>query len=608
MRTYTAFFPFCGSGGGALGCAHAAAEVLGEHVSFRVLGGIDNDPLACRDFEALCAAPALCADVASLTPAELRAFAGRAAPDMVFLSPPCKGHTALISAKKRKEAKYQRMNTLGLDWVRLMLETWREPPKLVLFENVPRVTTHGRDFLADIKTLLAAHGYVFHGGYHECGELGGLAQLRRRFLLVARHAASVPPLLYQPPRLRVRGCGEVLEALPLPARDGAGGRMHRMPRISWRNWIRLALIPAGGDWRDLPGVLGVGQPRREQFRRYRVTGWTEPSPTVGGVGTNGSYGVGDPRVRGAYDHGYAVLRWEQPSYTVAGGSHPGQGAYSVGDPRVEAAVGELGAGAKLHAGGSFETYGITPWDAPARTVTGESRPSNGRFSIADPRVELIPQARNPNLHWSKYQVRGWEEPAKTVTSAMRVGSGAPSVADPRVAAMFTLEDVACPRQRPGAYGVLEWRGSSRTVTGAAKLDNGTWSVADPRLPPGSPSYDVEDLDAKPEAPPVIVSQDGTWHRPLTTLELAVLQGFPPFIDGKPLELGGSLTSCRERIGNAVPPPAAKALAEQMLVTLACADAGAQRLDGDLDVWVDPRDHLSSTDVDTWPLCGHSGSA
>jgi hypothetical protein len=28
-----------------------------------------------------------------------------------------------------------------------------------------------------------------------------------------------------------------------------------MAKISWLNWVRLALIPAGGDWRDLPKAI-----------------------------------------------------------------------------------------------------------------------------------------------------------------------------------------------------------------------------------------------------------------------------------------------------------------------------------------------------------------
>lgn len=70
-------------------------------------------------------------------------------------------------------------------------------------------------------------------------------------------------------------------------------------------------------------------------------------------------------------------------------------------------------------------------------------------------------------------------------------------------------------------------------------------------------------------PPVIIAEDGVWHRPLTILELAALQGFPfTFSDGSPLALAGnSDVRWRERIGNAVPPPAAVAIGNQIFETL-----------------------------------------
>ena len=70
---------------------------------------------------------------------------------------------------------------------------------------------------------------------------------------------------------------------------------------------------------------------------------------------------------------------------------------------------------------------------------------------------------------------------------------------------------------------------------------------------------------------VIVAPDGTWHRPFTTLELAALQSiYDPDdyaeaeTDGVPFQMDGTSDSAhRERIGNAVPKKAAKAMAEEI---------------------------------------------
>jgi site-specific DNA-cytosine methylase len=449
----------------------------------------------------------------------------------------CKGASGLLSEKKAKTAPYRRLNRLTLDWVKLMLAAWPEPPKLVLLENVPRLKRRAARMLRAVRALLRRAGYLFSEGFHDCGQIGGLAQYRRRYLLVARHVARVPPILYQPPKRRVRGVGEVLEKLPMP-NDPAGGRLHVMPKLSWRNWIRLALIPAGGDWRDLPDVLAAGQERRAVFRRYHVEGWTEPSVTIAAShGPNGACAVADPR----------------PADGIALPNSPGR---------------------------HWNKYAVGKWDEPSRTVFGTSqgRIGSGAPSAADPRVA--------KAYDHGYMVLRWEQPSFTVHSKSHPGCGAYAVADPRT-------DVGVECAFRGLYGVLRWLEPANTVTGEARPANGTFSVADPRpsnwvieRPDGE--LEVVDFAERPDKPPCIIADDGTWHRPLTVLELAALQDFPTEVAGKPLDLAGSLTAVRERIGNAVPRGAARAIAEQMLVTLVHAELNTIALQGpDTPVWVEP---------------------
>jgi site-specific DNA-cytosine methylase len=616
-RVFTCLFAFCGIGLGAAGFLEANVQLRGEDIVFRSLGGIDNDPLACADFEMLTKSPALCADISKLQPAELRAFAGAAPPDCVFLSAPCKGFSALLSAKASRKAKYQSMNRLALDWIELMLSTWDVPPRLVLFENVPRVASRGAAFLERIKKLLRGAGYLFHAQTHDCGELGGLAQHRVRYLLVARHPGRCAPLLYQPPPKRVRACGEVLGALPLPE-DPDAGAMHRLPKLSWLNWVRLALIPAGGDWRDLEGVLKNGQARREVHRRHRVEKWEEPTSTVAGSGSNGPSAVADPRVDEEYRGAYGVQDWEKPSGVVTGSASVSRGRFAVADPRTgrmgvngwNAPTGAV-CGESLPSNGAFSvadprTRGnvdrVTPWTEAIGTITSSPAPSSGGAAVADPRI--VPQAGNPNTHWNKYSVGDWNDPAHTVTGAGRVGSGAPSVADPRVSlkkdayphsygvlrwdepsstiaggtqvgqGAYSVADIRFgAKYYAGTYGVLSWEQAAATITGRARIDTGMFAVADPRKPP-------------PELP-MIIAADGTWHRPLTTLELYALQGGDAIVDGKGVALAGDASGkWRERIGNGVPKPTGRAIAEQMLVCLAAAKSGTWQLSGGGAVWVE----------------------
>jgi site-specific DNA-cytosine methylase len=547
-RVYTVLCPFSGLGAGALGFLQAQHP----EASFKVIGGIDNDPIACADFERLTGAPAWCVDVTQISPRQVRERYGEEPPDVVLVTAPCKASSKLLGAKKAATPEYQEMNRLGLLWCQIMLAAWHvKRPRLILFENVPMVVHRGADMLARLKTLLRSAGYELHEGFHDCGELGNLAQHRKRYLLVARHARSVGHLLYQPPKQRVRGCGEVLGTLPLPG-DPSAGPMHRLPNISVLNWIRLALIPAGGCWKDLPE--GLVELRHEPWSgTYRVTPWNGPAPTVTSQSarphSSGGF-VADPRVEKAYEHGYMPLSWNQPSWTIATKTSPGCGAYAVADPRLFAD----------NEGRHEHKYRVTPWAGAAGAVTGATRPGSGAPLVADPRMPCLDKRK---AHNNVFRVTGWLEPAGAVTAACKANQGAGSVADPRL---------GC-EPRSGAYGVRGWGQPAATITGSACIDNSPVAVADPRKPAA--------------APLVIVAADGTWHRPMTDLELAMLQGLPAQLNGKPLVLGGTVEQRREHTGNALPVGAAESIAGEMLKTLVAADQGDLFLSSSA-IWVAPQ--------------------
>lgn len=611
---FTVLCPFGGSGGGALGFIDAETRLFDARARFRCLGSIDVDETACDDFERFTSSPAYRMDVRWLTAEQLIARYGPRAPDVVFMSPPCKGSSRLLSAKKARTSKYEEMNKLALVWTRVMLDAWSaSPPSLVLLENVPGLPQRARSMLRELRRELRAAGYVFHDGFHDCGELGGLAQRRKRYLLVARHPKKCPPLLYKPPKRRVRGCGEVLEQLPMPATTAASawGTLHELPRLSWRNWLRLALIPAGGDWRDLEGVLAEEQERREVFGRHRVEDWNASVGAVAGSGSNGVQNVADPRLDlGASEsrhwNKYAVGEWRDAAKTVIGKLQLGSGRPAVADPRApgafhnvdrvrawgepvgtitsspapssgRAAIADVRIKPALHG-----AYGVRAWDAPGALVTGAAdNPSSGRFGVADPRaLDCAPRPGN----WSTYGVTPWDEPSGTVAGESSASNGRYSIADVRVE-----------RAYDAGYAVLGWNDAARTI--AAKRANGcgAYAVADPRteLVPAARVMTLDEalaleLDPAKPAPfiPLIVARDGTWHRPLTLLELAALQGYPVRMHGRELRFSGTRTVVAEHVGNSVPPPAARAIADQMLVALAQAHFETFALASG-DVWVSP---------------------
>lgn len=551
-HTFSAGFLFCGLGAGARGFLDAAAR-LGPHgARFRSVGGIDIDAGACADFESLTGSPATRADVATMTGAELRAAWGDTAPDVVFASPPCKGFSSLLPKKSAELEKYQALNRLALQGVHLVTSAWATPPGLIVLENVPRIQSRGAILLEQVRTILRANGYLLHEANHDCGEIGGLAQRRRRYLLVARQPTAVPAFVYRPPLRRVRACGEALGALPLP-QDPAAGPLHQLPRLSWLNWVRLALIPAGGDWRDLPrGDLPENERRHEA--KYRVSPWPDPA------------------------------------HAVTGARPVTSGGPSVADPRIPLAQTAVGAGAFE---GRPGLLGVTAWGAPAATVAGTMHAAAGSCaaSVADPRLcSPVASGQQRRAHFARHGVQAWQSPAATVAGA---GSNGPqALADPRLA-------LGC-QPRAGSYGVLGWGEPAATVTGSERIDNSPAAVADPRLPPGYLRLTLEEAlqridEGRPPVGliPVIASpHDASWHRPLTTLDLAALQGLPAQLRGAPLTLAGRSTAgWRERIGNAVPVGAGQAIGESLLLALLSARLGTWTL-GSTGIWV-RRNELSA---------------
>ena len=181
-------------------------------------------------------------------------------------------------------------------------------------------------------------------------------------------------------------------------------------------------------------------------------------------------------------------------------------------------------------------------------MTG-TRLGSGVPAIADPR---FPDRENRRSNG--YIVRPWDAAAHTITGEDTLGSGAQSIADPRFGCTA----------RAGTMAVQAWEDTGKTVTGTGDIHSGAAAVADPRVPADTESGSW-----------VLIAEDGTWHRPLTTLELAALQGFPLYMaDGKPLTLAGkSDARWREAIGNAVPPPAARVIGEQILTALMMSEKG-----------------------------------
>lgn len=515
------FHVCCGSGGGAKGFNRGQARVGNLLAKPRCIGAVDVDVAGMVDFNRVAGVKGTILDLFSAeqfaaffdrsppadwreaVPDDFRRAAGGERPNVVFMSTPCKGFSGLLSERLSGSARYQALNGLTLRAVWLTLEAWQDdPPEFILFENVPRIATRGRWLLEQIEALLSAYGYVFAETTHDCGILGGLAQSRKRFLLVARHAQKVPPFLYEPPRRRLRGVGEVLDRLPLPG-DPLAGPMHRMPSLQWKTWVRLAFVEAGSDWRSLnrlavaDGILRDYAIEPDAGWHRGVLGvrrWEETAGTVTGRGspTTGTFAVADPRIDGHERSVQMGVRpWGAPAGTVTGNMAVGAGPNAVADPRFDA--------------GRYasDQFGVRAWDQSSGVVTGQRSPGQGTFAVADPRLQGPPRFNNVFriVQWGaaspaiagpggpggglavadpraaagfggagKYRVTGYDEAAGTVIGASTTGQGAFALADPR----------PCRPWRDQALGVLPFDDACGAVTAQAEATTGRFSVADPR--------------------------------------------------------------------------------------------------------------------------------
>jgi site-specific DNA-cytosine methylase len=495
-KKYTVVHAFSGSGGCSSGF---------DEEGFETLAALDFDADACADLDYLLNRKvAVVVDIEKMEPADMRRIVGDRRPDVYVATPPCKGWSRLLGKGRRMSDKYVRMCSLAVRSVWLALHAWDEPPPLIVIENVRGMSTEGREMMDIIKRELRAFGYLFDIRTWNVGKIGNLAQSRDRCLFVARNPKRCPAFLMVPTEHPLRPCGDELGRLPPPTLDKASKSMHKLPQLSAMNWLRIAAIPPGKDWKALPPRIQLGgNPKNRHDSKFGVEDWNAPAHTVTGVGSRVPSGrsavahpvpvdYADPRARpgGASEPrngNYGVEHPGQPAHTVRGEHRVWSAPASYADPMGRAATtaapktkrarkataGQevlfsaaaattatirepVGHGVDLQIadrdGRQSGGFGVNAWGAPAHTVVGHTDVSNTWASTATPITFT----------------RSW--------SAGRRGDR--GGVDPRL-------DCS---PRNGAYGVQDPERPSATIVGHHKHDNspGSWAdngpgFADPRL-------------------------------------------------------------------------------------------------------------------------------
>lgn len=282
MKKYNVIDLFCGAGG--LSCGF-------ERAGYNILLGIDNDKKALETFELNHnGAKSICGDITQVSyEKDIKPLIGDASIDVIIGGPPCQG-MSLSGPRKFDDPR----NKLYLSYIRLVDEI---RPRAFVIENVPGlVGLFGGQIKDSIIEKFTDMGYKIQ---HKilCSADYGVPQLRRRVVFVGyRDGEFQYPLENE----NYVSCEMALSDLP-PLVDTLGAEEMPYATSAQNDYQRImreksdivhnhvaanhsekvqeiiALVPAGGNYKDLPDEY-------RNTRNFHVA-WTRfpdnrPAPTI----------------------------------------------------------------------------------------------------------------------------------------------------------------------------------------------------------------------------------------------------------------------------------------------------------------------------------------
>ncbi|HYC55200.1 MAG TPA: DNA cytosine methyltransferase [Candidatus Binatia bacterium] len=283
-RKLTCIDIYCGAGGSSFGAAQAGAEVR---------YGLDRDSNAIRTFVANHPdAYGDCRDVAAVSAREILKLSKLDRVDLLLSGPNCQAVSTMGLFYDRDPR-----NLLFVHLARLIDEfrTLGKAPGTVVVENVPGIA-----FNRNVGLVKELFRFFLDRGYRCAADVvnfatWGLPQLRYRFVLVAT-LVDVAPTLPAPVASVDTGEGlvtaweaisDLTDLLPVPAGETCRRKLlaadlspyqksmvsrrtvihnHHVGRTAPIDIARIAKVPPGGCWKDIPEEL-----MPERFRHVRMT-------------------------------------------------------------------------------------------------------------------------------------------------------------------------------------------------------------------------------------------------------------------------------------------------------------------------------------------------
>lgn len=282
MRKYNVIDLFCGCGGLSYGF---------ERAGFRVLLGIDNDIKALETFELNHRrAISKFGDITNIKyKSDIKPLIGKNSIDVIIGGPPCQG-MSLSGSRKFNDPR----NRLYLSYIRLVDEI---RPKMFIIENVPGLVSLFDGRIKDnIVKKFTDMGYNIQYKIL-CASDYGVPQSRRRVVFVGSRIGNFE---YPSVKDKTITCSMALSDLP-PLIDELGDEIMDYisePQNDYQRLMRerskvvknhiavdhsdrvkeiIALVPDGGNYKDLPG-------KYIHKRNFHVA-WTrfasnKPAPTI----------------------------------------------------------------------------------------------------------------------------------------------------------------------------------------------------------------------------------------------------------------------------------------------------------------------------------------
>lgn len=291
----TAIDLFAGGGGLTVGLKRAG---------FNVVSAVEKEKHACATYRANHPEVRLLEnDITEVSGDDLKKLSEHGVIDLLAGCPPCQGYTSL-----NKEGDDDPRNKLIFEISRLAAEIM---PRAIMMENVPGLTTKGKDLYEDLKSDLKDLGYKLDNSSEVLQAADyGVPQERRRLVILAgldfeielpnpTHSRNgkdkLPP--WKSVADAIGGKKYIGDPLTLSEAkkldDISQSDWHIVRDLSQQNQKRIAAAVPGQSWATIPEHLRPDCHKGKYRGFTNVYGrmeWRQPSPTITGGCTTFSKG------------------------------------------------------------------------------------------------------------------------------------------------------------------------------------------------------------------------------------------------------------------------------------------------------------------------------